>query len=97
MILKKHDIPIDGETIGFLQSLFGKKPAGRKGSYGTLVAWVEKRYGKIEPTMSETEVRMKFDQAIQDCKSTKGEKAVLGLKKYVENGHYKSLINQENK
>ena len=45
--------------------------------------------------MSETEVRMKFDQAIQDCVSAKGEKAVLGLKTYVEKGHYKSLVNQE--
>ena len=90
--------------MGLFGSLFGgkgkkkdkkkskKASKARSGSYGKIVAWVEAKYGKINSTDSYADVKMKFDQALDYGRSQKGEKAVAGLKRYVEKGYFKDLI-----
>ncbi|MFX1250653.1 MAG: hypothetical protein ACFFCZ_03480 [Promethearchaeota archaeon] len=67
----------------------------RRGSYGRLVAWVEKNYGRINVNDSEIDVKTKFEQALLQARFNKGEKAVTGLKMYVEKGLYKGLIKEQ--
>lgn len=81
--------------MGILSNLFGGLfNNSRSGEYGRLVAWVEKRYGTIGPNASIGETRAKFSNALNEGASKKGEKAVAGLKRYIELEKYKGLIKQ---
>ena len=67
----------------------------RSGSYGRIVGWVEARYGPINKTDYIMDVISKFHQALDYARETNGEKAVLGLKKYVEKERFRALIKEQ--
>ena len=68
---------------------------GRRSTYARLVAWVETHYGKIDEQMTETDIRMKFDHALQEERLKNGDKAVAGLQRYVELQKYKDLVKKK--
>jgi hypothetical protein len=74
--------------LGFLDFLFSKP---RSGSYGRLVAWVEKKYGPISKDDGQTDVEIKFSKALREAEQS-NPKASAGLKRYVELGKHRGLI-----
>ncbi|MFX0085036.1 MAG: hypothetical protein ACFFAU_05120 [Candidatus Hodarchaeota archaeon] len=67
----------------------------RSGTYGRIVAWVEARYGNINKTDYSIEVLNKFQQALDYGRLDKGDKLVVGLKKYIEKERYKDLLRNQ--
>ncbi|MFX0051792.1 MAG: hypothetical protein ACFE8U_10940 [Candidatus Hermodarchaeota archaeon] len=66
----------------------------RTGKYGRIVAWVEARYGTINEADYYMDVQSKFHQALDYGRSKKGEQAVAGLRKYIENERYRDLLKE---
>ncbi len=61
-------------------------------SYERLVMYIEGNYGKINKEDYEEAVLAKFTTALEKEKEKYGEKAVAGLKAYIEKGAYKGLL-----
>ena len=67
----------------------------RTGKYGRIVAWVEVRYGQINEADYHMDVQSKFHEALDHGRMQKGDEAVAGLRKYIEQERYRDLLKEQ--
>ena len=66
---------------------------GGHGGYGRLVAWIEKKYGKIDPSWSSSRAASFMGNVLsQEQSRLRDTKKLAGLQKYVQQGKYRGLL-----
>ncbi|GEM_PF-3468182 len=75
--------------MGFFGWLFN---SAKRGSYGRLVAWMERRYGKIGDNPDRARVENYMQDVLAGERAKNDPKKIAGLQKYVQSQKYLGLI-----